>query len=69
MLQRIVTYQKVGGIKMHGDRAKFKSNKRSDYWANRPGSNCCGGCRCKYTKKRTHKIERLEGKKNLNKEE
>lgn len=34
-----------------------------EYWTKRPGSNRHGGTPGKFTKKLTHSLERLEGKK------
>ncbi len=46
----------------HGERAAIKESKKRDYWSAR-GGNRGGLVRCPYTKERTHKLERIEAKR------
>ncbi len=40
----------------------------SEFWSKRPGSNKCGSGPGKTAKKETHRLERLEGKKQIRKD-
>ena len=46
--------------------SRTKKGKKAigyEYWSKRPASNKGGATPSKYTKKRTHKLERIENKK------
>ncbi len=52
----------------HGERASKKSNKQGEYWSPRPG-NFAGPPKNRWTKTRTHRLERRENKGKINESE